>query len=160
MASLVRGSIAEDVNNQQRAHETEEFLHQQIPITRAMGVRIEAYDGQQLVLTAPLTINHNHLGTAFGGSLSAVATLAGYSLLWLELGDPTAHVLVRESTISYRRPVRKEIRAVCPRPNEAAVAAFKAEFAQKGKSRIRLDVSVQEDGLTAVEFSGTFVALK
>ena len=31
-------------------HRTEEFLHQQIPITSAMGVRVAAYDGGQLIL--------------------------------------------------------------------------------------------------------------
>jgi hypothetical protein len=40
------------------------------------------------------------------------------------------------------------------------MAAFMAEFEQKGKGRIRLEVSVEEDGLAAVEFSGMFVALK
>ena len=148
------------MSNEQQLRETEEFFHEQIPITRAMGIRVEAYDGNQLTLTAPLAANHNHLGTAFGGSLSAVATLAGYGLLWLELDDRTAHVVIRESTLSYRRPVRTEIRAICRRPEEATVAAFKAEFARKGKGRIRLEVTIEEEGLIAVEFSGMFVALK
>ncbi len=33
--------------------ETEEFFHQQIPITRVMALYIEACDGVQLVLTVP-----------------------------------------------------------------------------------------------------------
>jgi len=70
--------------------ETERFLHEQIPLTRAMGVRVRSWDGEKLWLSAPLEPNHNHLGTAFGGSLSALATLAGYSLLWLLLGDREA----------------------------------------------------------------------
>jgi thioesterase domain-containing protein len=146
--------------NDEHLRETEAFLHEQIPITLAMGVRVATYDGQQLVLTAPLTLNHNHLGTAFGGSLSAVATLAGYGLLWLELRDRTCHVVIRESSISFRRPVRKEIRAICRRPDETTLAAFTARFAEKGKARIRLNVTIEEDDLVAVEFAGTFVALK
>src|SRR5438067_7842870 len=130
------------MSNEQQLRETEAFFHEQIPITRAMGVHVESYDGSRLTLTAPREINHNHLGTAFGGSLSAVATLAGYGLLWLELHDRNAHLVVRESTISYRRPVRKEIRAVCRRPEDATVAAFKTEFAQKGKGRIRLEGTI------------------
>jgi thioesterase domain-containing protein len=148
------------MSNEPQLRETEDYFHAQIPITRAMEIRVEAYDGQRLILTAPLAPNHNHLGTAFGGSLATVATLAGYGLLWLELGDRTAHVVVRESTISYRRPVRGEIRAICRRPEESAVAAFKKQFAQKGKCRLRLEVTIEEDGLVAVEFSGIFIALK
>jgi len=43
-----------------------------MPITRAMGVRVEDYGGRRLVLSAPLEANFNHLGTAFGGSLNAL----------------------------------------------------------------------------------------
>ncbi|HEY1051451.1 MAG TPA: YiiD C-terminal domain-containing protein [Prosthecobacter sp.] len=141
--------------------ETEDFLHTQIPITRAMGVRVESWDACQLVLTAPLEINHNHLGTAFGGSLAALATLAGYACLWLELGDRAAHVVIAESALSYRRPVRGELRAVCRRPEGGSLTTFKSTFAQTGKARIRLGATIEDsDGTVAVEFSGMFVARK
>ena len=67
--------------------EAEQYFHQQIPITRAMGVRVVAHDESQFVVEAPVTLNFNHLGTAFGGSINAVATLAAYGLLWLELRE-------------------------------------------------------------------------
>jgi thioesterase domain-containing protein len=86
--------------------ETEEFFYNKIPITRAMGVRVTRYDGDQLRLAAPIALNHNHLGTAFGGSLSAVATLAAYGLIWLEIGDKTALVVLGKSDLSFRRPAR------------------------------------------------------
>ncbi|RYD25022.1 MAG: hypothetical protein EOP86_27860, partial [Verrucomicrobiaceae bacterium] len=79
--------------------ETGDYLHRQIPLSRAMGARVETYDGETLVLTAPAELNHNHLGTAFGGSLSALATLAGYGLLWLELGSRDSHIVIRRSRI-------------------------------------------------------------
>lgn len=148
-----------DIESQLR--ETEDFLHTQIPITQAMGVRVESWNGEKLVLTAPLEINHNHLGTAFGGSLAALATLAGYAYLWLELGDRAAHVVIAESALTYRRPVRGELRAVCRRPEEPEIAVFKATFAQTGKARVRLVTTVEDaDGTMAVEFSGAFVARK
>ncbi|MBA3833136.1 MAG: YiiD C-terminal domain-containing protein [Chthoniobacterales bacterium] len=142
----------------QRLRETEQFLHQQIPLTRAMQVRVESYGDGQLTVTAPLQPNHNHLGTAFGGSLAALVMLAGYAFLWLELGDREAHLVVSESTLRFRRPVRAIIRASCRQPNEATMAAFKAEFAATAKSRIRLSVVIEEEGQSAVEFAGTYVA--
>jgi thioesterase domain-containing protein len=138
----------------------EQFFHQQIPITRAMGVGVESYDQEQLVLTAPLAANHNHLGTAFGGSLSAIATLAGYGLLWLELDDSKCHVVIRQSTIAFRRPVHGAIRAICRRPDEAALAVFKQTFARQGKARIRLTVTIEEQQQEAVAFEGIYVAMK
>ena len=147
-------------SNNRTLRETEAFFHEKIPITRAMGVRVEAYDGREFVITAPLDANRNHLGTAFGGSLAAVATLAAYGFLWLELGDRTVHLVVRDSALSYRRPVRGEIRAICHRPNDAELAAFKVAVAQKGKGRVHVSVTIEEDDEVAVMFEGTFVAMR
>ena len=139
--------------------ETEQFLHEQIPITRAMGVRVESFDAQRLVLAAPLEANHNHLGTAFGGSLSAIATLAGYALLWLELGDRSAHIVVRESSIQYNHPVTGDIRAVCARLNPDVLADFKRRFEKVGKARLSLKVAIEHGERECVTFTGTYVAL-
>lgn len=143
--------------------ETTEYLHQQIPLSRAMGVRVESWDGETLCLTAPAALNHNHLGTAFGGSLSALATLAGYALLWLELQSRGSHIVIRGSSISHTRPVHGELRAVCRRPAEEVVADFKSKFARSGKARLRLAVTIgtgDGDGGNGVEFEGEYVALR
>ena len=140
---------------------TEEYFHAKIPLTRAMGVRVVAQDGAEFVVEAPVALNHNHLGTGFGGSINAVATLAGYGLLWLELRDDArCHVVVKESSIRFLRPVRKTIGAYCARPAEEEIAAFKKKFAATGKATLKLNVSVKEDDVVAAEFAGSFVALK
>jgi thioesterase domain-containing protein len=137
-----------------------ELLHTKIPITRSLGVKVEAYDGERLTLSAPLAENVNHLGTAFGGSLNALAVLSGYGLLWLELQDPECHIVIRESSIFYDHPVRGDIRATCVRPEAEALAEFKETFQQKGKARITLSATIEDGGQTAVRFRGTFVALR
>ena len=142
------------------AQRIQDLLHHKIPITRAMAVRVADYDGQRLVLSAPLDKNVKHLGTAFGGSLNALAVLSGYGLLWLELEDQECHIVIRESSISYERPVRGEIRATCVRPEAGALAEFKRTFRQKGKARISLSATIEDEGVTAVRFQGTFVALR
>lgn len=141
-------------------HSIQQFFHEKIPLTRAMGVAVEAYDWEHLVLTAPLEPNHNHLGTAFGGSLSALAILAGYGFLWLELADPEYHVVVAGTSMSFRRAVRGILRATCRRPEDKACEVFKAKLAQKGKAGIELHVIIGEPDDVAVDFTGTFVAMK
>ena len=140
--------------------ETTAYLHEQIPLTRAMGAQVVAYDGAQLVVTAPLALNHNHLGTGFGGSLNTLATLAGYALLWLELRDRTAHLVIRQSRIQFYHPVRSELRAICRAPDAAVLAKFRDTFARKNKARLDLHVEMFENAELAVEFTGTFVALR
>ena len=142
------------------SRETEAFLHRQIPLCREMGVTVEPCGDDIFVLTAPLAANHNHLGTAFGGSLSAIATLAGYGLLWLRLGDPEAHIVIRSSSIRYLHPVRGDIRAVGHAPEPEALARFLATFARKGKARIRLEVTIAEGGRDCVVYRGDYVAVK
>src|SRR4051812_30493373 len=138
----------------------EKFLHEQIPITRAMGLRVVADDESGFTVEAPVALNSNHIRTAFGGSINAVATLAAYGFLWVELNEAAAHVVVAESSIRFLRPVRETIRATCARPDANTLAAFQTRFAEKGKGRITLHVHVTEAGEIAAEFEGSFVARK
>jgi thioesterase domain-containing protein len=141
------------------AQQIQVLLHSKIPITRSMGVKVEDYDGERLILSAPLAENVNHLGTAFGGSLNALAVLSGYGLLWLEMKETQCHIVIRKSAISYERPVRGELRAICVRPDTEALAEFKQAFHQKGRARISLAVTIEDQGQVAVRFEGIFVAL-
>jgi thioesterase domain-containing protein len=136
----------------------EEFLHEQIPITRAMGLRVVANDESGFTVEAPVALNSNHLRTAFGGSINAVATLAAYGFLWVELNDAAARVVVAESSIRFLRPVRETIRATCFRPGANTLSGFRRDFTGKGKARITLQVKVTEANETAAAFEGLFVA--
>ena len=138
--------------------QAEEYLHQQIPITRAMGIRVVGHSEHGFAVEAPVAQNSNHLRTAFGGSINAVATLAAYGFLWLEMHDPAVHVVVAESSIRFLRPVHEMIRAICLRPEPGEWAAFRARFAEKSKARITLRVNVIEADQMAAEFEGIFVA--
>ncbi len=140
--------------------EAQEFFHRQIPLTRAMGVRVVPNGAATFAIEAPVALNSNHLQTAFGGSINAVATLAAYGFLWLELRSSAAEVVVAESTIRFLAPVRETIRAICAPPAPEVLAAFKATFEAKGKARIALHVRVEENGTCAAAFEGTFVALR
>lgn len=139
--------------------EAEEFFHKKIPLTRAMGVRVVSDDTHTFVVTAPVALNHNHLHTAFGGSINAVATLAGYGLLWMQLRGEAAHVVIAESSIRFLQPVRETIRALCAKPHVQELEAFRSTLQAKGKAKIALHVRVEENGKLAAEFRATFVAL-
>jgi thioesterase domain-containing protein len=137
------------------------FLHEKIPLTRAMGVGVTE-TGARLVLEAPLAANVNHLGTAFGGSLHALPLLAGYAVVWTLLREASldGHVVVKASSANYRQPVTGPIRAVCQRPAPEAVAGFLADLRRHRKARMDLTATVEgTGGKPAVEFTGTFVAM-
>ena len=139
--------------------EAEKFFHTKIPLTRAMGVRVVSNDAKAFIVEAPVALNYNHLHTAFGGSINAVATLAGYGLLWMELRGEAAHVVIAESSIRFLRPVREMIRAICVKPEPAQLEEFRSSLRANGKAKIVLHVRVEEHGNIAAEFQATFVAL-
>lgn len=140
----------------------EAFLHDKIPLTKAMGLHVAESSAKRLVLEAPLDKNVNHLGTAFGGSLHALPTLACYAGLWTLLREAgiDGHVVVKRSQASYRAPVTGTLRAVCLRPAPALVAEFIADLRRHRKARMELTATVEgTGGKPAVEFSGSFVAV-
>ena len=137
------------------------FLHEKIPLTRAMGVTV-VDSGVRLVLEAPLAPNVNHLGTAFGGSLHALPTLAGYAAVWTLLHEAgvDGHVVIKRSEALYRQPVTGVLRAECVRPGPAAAAEFIADLRRNKKARMDLTAIVPgANGKPAVDFNGRFVAV-
>ena len=137
--------------------QAERFFHERIPITRAMGIRVVS-DEAGFAIEAPVALNYNHLQTAFGGSVNAVATLAGYGFLWLELRETAANLVIASSSIRFLRPVRATIRAVCLRPDDDGLRSFHSEFRQEGKARIKLQVRVDDGEIEAARFEAEFVA--
>lgn len=154
--------MSEHVPDNLSAPQLEAFLHEKIPLTRAMGLHVAESNQQRVVLEAPLAANVNHLGTAFGGSLHALPTLACYAALWMLLreGGVDGHVVVKRSNASYRSPVTGRLRAVCARPSPAVCKEFMNDFKRHGKARMELSAIVDGGaGKPAVEFDGSFVAV-
>jgi thioesterase domain-containing protein len=142
--------------------ELEKYLHAKIPLTRAMDVRVVQTGPAQLILEAPLAPNINHLGTAFGGALHTLPTLACYATLWTLLVEAgvDGHVVVKTSHANYRQPVRGAFRASCNRASPGRAAAFIDELSRFKKARMNLESIVYDsDGKPAVEYRGSFVAL-
>jgi len=154
MSELVPDSLS--------AKRLEAFLHEKIPLTLAMGLHVAESNAHRLVLEAPLDKNINHLGTAFGGSLHALPTLACYAGLWTLLREAgfDGHVVVKRSQANYRTPVTGRLRAVWERPPAATVKTFAHDLQRHKKARMDLFAIVEgTPGKPAVEFTGSFVAL-
>ncbi len=100
----------------------ESTLHSLIPISRHMGITVDAYDGQSLTLTAPLANNINHQESAFGGSLFSVAVLAGWGLMQLKLNELAldCNTVVAGGETVYLRPVFGELICTATLPADSA----------------------------------------
>jgi thioesterase domain-containing protein len=137
-------------------------LAREIPLSRALGIAVTSWDGRTVRLSAPLAPNVNHTATVFGGSLSAAATLAGWSALWLLLdARGLAHqVVIQDATIAYRHAVTDDFTVTCSLPDAADVERFLATLASHGRARLRLVATVSFGERELVRFEGRYVALR
>lgn len=141
----------------------EEYLLKNIPLSSAMGVRVESITSEKVILNAPFSNNINHKQTVFGGSLHAVATLACWSLLHVHLNEiygNKVQIVIANSEIQYLAPVASDFKAECSMPNIIDWEKFIKIFDKKGKARIKLKGKIYKEDQLLVDYSGTFVAIK
>lgn len=135
---------------------------QSMPPTAAMQIHIDNYDGTRLQVSAPLAANVNDKGSAFGGSLTSLMTLAGWGLvtLRLQLAGLQADVFVADSTVRYRKPLYTDLRAEARLGAGESWDVFQATFQQRGRARIQLQAQVLlPEGEVACELEGRYVAI-
>jgi thioesterase domain-containing protein len=126
-----------------------------------MAVRALEFDGDRVVLAAPLAPNVNHRETAFGGSVATLAILAGWARVHFEVigSGHTVHTVIQRSSVRYDAPVLSPFRAVCePVPQEAWDRLMRG-LDRHGKGRVRVDVRIEADEAVVARFEGTYVAL-
>jgi len=138
----------------------ERTLHAEIPLTRAMGVRVLRADQKCLTLAAALAPNLNHKQTVFGGSLNSLATLACWGLIQLLVRDcgKAITVVIQESSVHFLKPVMQDFEAICALPSEPDIEKFLRALERKGRARLALDSTIHVDGAIALRFHGQFVA--
>jgi len=144
--------------NQEKKKRLERTLHQEVPLTRHMGVHVRDYDGLELVTTAELLPNINIHGTAFGGSLYSICAVTCWGLLHLKLEEVglAAHSVLADARVNYRYPVKKDIEARCRLPDEVEFEAYLRKVRNEGRARIELTAEVATEQGTAMRFSAVY----
>lgn len=141
--------------------ELERYLHEQIPLSKAMGVEVMEASGEKVELAAPFAPNINHLETVFGGSASAVAILAAWTLLHvrLELEGISSRVVIQRNTMQYARPMTGSFTAVATFQDSATWERFLTMLKRKQRARLSVTALLFCQGEKAGELEGDFVAL-
>ncbi len=132
-----------------------------IPLARQMQIEIVHAGDGRLRLRAPLAPNINDKGSAFGGSLASLMTLAGWGLATWQLaraGHP-ADVYVADSHVRYLAPLYDALEAEAWL-EEGQWEDFLATFRQRGRARCRIAARIAlPGGGDATVFSGRYVAM-
>ena len=139
----------------------EQYLHDHIPLSRAMQVTVISLAQDGVILSAPLAPNINHRDTVFGGSASAVAILAAWSLLHTRLQNAglQSRLVIQRNTMDYHLPISGTFTARAYIQQEDAWTRFVGMLTCKGKARISVLSVLEYQGQIVGTLTGEFVAL-
>lgn len=138
----------------------EETMLSKIPLLASMKAKVFQLSDLEFSIEAPLDPNKNHLMSAFGGSIAALATAAGWGMLMGELkkGNISASVVVVKSSIKYLQPVMSDFIASCSKESIVQWTGFFDKLKTNSHSKIKLCVKVVCGGQVCAVLEGTFLA--
>lgn len=141
--------------------ELQQYLHEHIPISHAMGVVVLGASPDSVRVEAPLEPNINHRETVFGGSASAVGILAAWSLLHLRVRDAglDAQLVIQRNGMDYERPIQGAFTAEAQLAEPERWERFRKTLERRGRARIRVESVLTFAGEPAGRLTGEFVAL-
>ncbi len=138
------------------------YVHEHIPITTGLGAGIKNYDGASISISAPLDKNINHRNSAFGGSLSAVAILSGWALLFIKMKELGLHtrLVIQSSNFDFSNPVTDDFEAVSQLPPTQDYERFIKTLSKHGRARIAVDSEVFCHDESCGSHQGVYVAVR
>jgi len=126
-----------------------------------MHVTVLQAEEECVVLSAPLAPNINHRETVFGGSASAVAILAAWSLLHTRLRGAgiSRRLVIQRHSMSFDLPIAGAFTARAFIAQPAAWQKFMSMLTRKNRARITVSAVLEYGGKAAAHLEGVFVAL-
>lgn len=139
----------------------EAYLHEHIPLSKAMGVVVLAAGTDGVRLSAPLEPNINHRETVFGGSATAVGILSAWALIHLRLRKENLarRLVIRRHAMRYDHPITGAFTAAAAVTDPAAWRRFVESLRRKDRGRINVVSHLRCEGRHVGEFEGDFVAM-
>ncbi len=139
----------------------ERYLHAHIPLSQAMAVAVHSASEDGVVLEAPLAPNINHRDTLFGGSASAVAILAAWTLIYVRLraAGIEGRIVIHANRMRYDKPVDGDFSARAQAPHDGAWRRVLAALKRRRMARLVVHAALDCRGTRACEFEGEFVIL-
>ncbi|MGD8782723.1 MAG: YiiD C-terminal domain-containing protein [Ignavibacteria bacterium] len=137
------------------------YLYENIPITKHLGIEVKEFSDLSIKLYAPLEKNINHRESAFGGSISSLVILSGWTLLHLKLLEAgiDCHLVIQKSTTDFLLPAFADFETECKILNEDVWDVFLYILEKKNKSRIILKSQVSSENKVIGTHEGVYVAL-
>src|SRR5512135_3823536 len=143
------------------ARQLEAYLYDRIPLSRAMAIEVRAASTERAQLYAPLAPNINHRETVFGGSASAVAILAAWSVVRTRMVEEglVGRIVIRRNSVSYERAITDGFTATAEAPSEREWAKLRTAVARGRPGRVHVTARLECNGVDVGRLEGEFVVL-
>ena len=138
-----------------------DYLREHLPQVVAMEIVAGKVDQNYLSLQAPLEPNINDKLTAFGGSLSALATLTGWAMtaVLAQRYPQSCDIVVTQTKTDFLLPVKdKIISARLLIPNAQTRKDFGLHLFSKGRAKLVCEVEIITEKGLALVLLGTYLA--
>ncbi len=140
--------------------EIQNKIHTQIPMTKLMQLELLSIDKNSLITTAPLKINVNDKGTAFGGSLSSIAIISSWCMAYYlskRLNIENPNIVIFKNETKFIRPVTKDIICTSFIPNQEELSNLEVKLKTKNSASIKIHAQIIEDEKVCLDFQGLYV---
>ncbi|KNC67878.1 bifunctional GNAT family N-acetyltransferase/hotdog fold thioesterase [Pseudoalteromonas ardens] len=130
-----------------------------IPISDAMGIKVESYTDWQFSTRADLKANLNLHNSMFAGSVYSMATLTGWGATYLALKELAleGNIVLADANIQYLKPLTTAPSATV---TLADCSGELNALNEEGKAKYRVPVNVYDGDVLVAKFEGLFVVLK
>lgn len=141
------------------ADELERYLHQHVPLSRHMGLRVHSATRERVEIALPLAPNVNPHGTIFGGAQTAACLVGGWMILFAEFARASlpAQIVGKEAHCEFLAPANRDglVVTTCAAPE---LDALLARYAEHGRARQELLTSVRVGDVEVSRLRGLYTA--
>ncbi|KRA99390.1 thioesterase [Devosia sp. Root685] len=136
------------------------YLHDHIPLSRAMAVEVLEASAEHVLLQAPLAPNINMHGTMFGGSAATLALLAAWSVMHLKLEAEgiASQLVIHRTATEYLLPISGLAQASASL-DDSGWPTFLQTYQRRGRARLTVTAELLYEGKLAGRLTGEFVAI-
>jgi len=142
-------------------NEITSYIHEHIPLTSHLGAKVTSYDGRSVRISAPLAPNLNHRNTAFGGSISALGILSGWTVLFLKLREAGIgnRLVIQKSSFNFKDPVNGDFSATSTLPDLETWKKFLKTLSRHGRARITVLSKIEDSSGVGGIHEGVYAAV-
>ncbi|WP_349817462.1 YiiD C-terminal domain-containing protein [Burkholderia contaminans] len=149
------------MTNSTNVRDIEKYLIKAMPMTESIGFGIRSFSKLKVEISAPLDKNINHCGTAFGGSISVLAILSAWCLVWANVRDESfeGDVIICSQSIKFTNSISGDIHSISD-SRHSDWHDFRRKIARRGSAKIDVTSRIYSNEIEAATFSGSFAFIK